>query len=553
MAIEEKTANKNKYFSNINNEIDNIGFDLSNVDTSLANSLRRVILSEIPTYGFEDEPDKTFHHYLDIGLPLPPSVKVLENTSGIHNEFLGHRVGLIPVCSTRPVTTQFNETLLQRIYHPYVDSEIVKNLETEIKNTDDASSEGRDKINTLRSQLNRELNTPEFVLHVKNTKIIRSKLRDGSYFNVYGRGVEPKTIRDDDAIDVTSDMFIIKDDVLNEHNHILPDPVILENFGEMSYPLIIRLKPTSDISDTEGQSVHITAKPTVGIAKWHSKYCPVGTVTYQFKRDENKERIHQVFQNMMMGINKNRTMKGVKEIDIDNIFDSEHNMVSTNKEVIKYWNSFDILGRDKIYELDDMRSPKYYEFCVESIGHMQPAEIVYWGMYMLRLKMIDLVTHIETDYVKFDRAKSVMDAIDIEIVNENHTVGNIIANHLKFINGVTFSTYKMPHPLDERIYIRVQLKNDKKSPLTYKERVVAVFKTACNNIIDQLSEMMIEWINSTNKYLKSGGIGFNDYIIDNATNDFFTKKTEVVEPPKTKIKSKSSKSLKSGKVKVRML
>ena len=64
--------------------------------------------------------------------------------------------------------------------------------------------------------------------------------------------------------------------------------------------------------------------------------------------------------------------------------------------------------------------------------------------------------------------------------------------------------------------LRVQLKNDNKSPLTYKERVVAVFKTACNNIIDQLSEM-IGWINSTNKYLKSGGIGFNNYIMDNAT------------------------------------
>ena len=81
----------------------------------------------------------------------------------------------------------------------------------------------------------------------------------------------------------------------------------------------------------------------------------------------------------------------------------------------------------------------------------------------------------------------------------------------------------MPHPLDERIFIRVQLKNDNKSPLSYKERVIAVFKTACNNIIDQLSEMMIEWINFTNKYLKSGGIGFSNYIMDNTANDFFHK------------------------------
>ena len=124
MSLETKT--KNNYFSNIKYDVDNVSFDLTNVDTSLANSFRRTVLSEIPTYGFEDESDKTFSHYLDIGLKLPESVKVLENTSSLHNEFLSHRVGLIPVCSTRPVTTSFNETLMQRIFHPYVDNDKVK-------------------------------------------------------------------------------------------------------------------------------------------------------------------------------------------------------------------------------------------------------------------------------------------------------------------------------------------------------------------------------------------------------------------------------------------
>ena len=35
-------------------------------------------------------------------------------------------------------------------------------------------------------------------------------------------------------------------------------------------------------------------------------------------------------------------MKGVKEIDIENIFDDDNNMISENKEVKKYWNSFQI-------------------------------------------------------------------------------------------------------------------------------------------------------------------------------------------------------------------
>ena len=79
-------------------------------------------------------------------------------------------------------------------------------------------------------------------------------------------------------------------------------------------------------------------------------------------------------------------------------------------------------------------------------------------MYMLRLKLIDVVNRIETEYVKVDKAKSVMDAIDIEIVNENHTIGCLISNYIKKHKDVTFATYKMPHPLDERIFIRVKLK-----------------------------------------------------------------------------------------------
>ena len=547
MSLETKT--KNNYFSNIKFDVDNVSFDLSNVDTSLANSFRRTILSEIPTYGFEDESDKTFSHYLDIGLKLPESVKVLENTSSLHNEFLSHRVGLIPVCSTRPVTTSFNETLMRRIFHPYVDNDKVKELQESIKHLDESTKEGHDEILSTQKQLNRYLETPLFNLSIKNTSVNRNKIKDGSLFNVWGRDVEPKKIRDDNSIDVTSDMFIIQDETLNAHDYILPDPTILKEFNEKSYPILIRLKPTSDISDVEGQSVKITARPTVGIAKWHSKYCPVGTITYQFKRDDDSSRIRDVFQNMMNNINRNRLMKGVKEIDIVNIFDDDNNMISENKEVKKYWNSFQILDRDKIFQLDKDRTPKYYEYCVESLGQMQPIEIVYWGMYMLRLKLIDVVNRIETDYVKVDKAKSVMDAIDIEIVNENHTIGCLVSNYIKKHKDVTFATYKMPHPLDERIFIRVKLLEDSKTTLSNKERTITIFRETIDNIINTLTEMMSEWTSLTEDKLK-GGIGFSNYILDTDTNEYFAKKmteTTVKEtaPKKTKKKSK--------KIKMRML
>lgn len=58
-----------------------IRFRLKNVSLAYANALRRIIISEVPTMAIE-------------------FVKLLENTSPLHDEFISHRLGLIPLYST---------------------------------------------------------------------------------------------------------------------------------------------------------------------------------------------------------------------------------------------------------------------------------------------------------------------------------------------------------------------------------------------------------------------------------------------------------------------
>lgn len=62
-------------------------FEIANVDLSIVNSIRRVILADIPNVAFAFDPYDEAKN----------DVVFLDNSSALHNEFMGHRVSLIPI------------------------------------------------------------------------------------------------------------------------------------------------------------------------------------------------------------------------------------------------------------------------------------------------------------------------------------------------------------------------------------------------------------------------------------------------------------------------
>ncbi len=112
-------------------------FDIINIDISIINSLRRVILSEIENVAFDFSPIGTKNTIINI------------NTSPLHNEFLSHRLSLIPICLTPDEIIDFDS-------NDYIFTLIKKNITNEIIDvtTEDIqiSDKSGKKINNIKKE-----------------------------------------------------------------------------------------------------------------------------------------------------------------------------------------------------------------------------------------------------------------------------------------------------------------------------------------------------------------------------------------------------------------
>ncbi|KNC51998.1 RNA polymerase Rpb3/Rpb11 dimerization domain-containing protein [Thecamonas trahens ATCC 50062] len=178
---------------------DHIKFSLSNADSSLANALRRVIISEVPTMAID-------------------LVEIHANSSVLHDEFVAHRLGLIPLDSTN--VGQFNYTRECSCNRRCALCSVELRL--------DFKCEGEQTVNVTSSMLYSE---DDRVVPVVSQDMARPTRQNG----------------DDD------------DDVVPE----------VEDTGV----LIVKLQ--------EGQKLSLRAIAKKGVGKEHAKWSPVSCVEFQ--------------------------------------------------------------------------------------------------------------------------------------------------------------------------------------------------------------------------------------------------------------------------------
>lgn len=70
-------------------------FDIVDIDLAIVNGIRRTILTNIPNLGFQGEDD--------------PTITIHKNTTPLHNEFMSHRISLIPIHFSEEEVDNFQE------------------------------------------------------------------------------------------------------------------------------------------------------------------------------------------------------------------------------------------------------------------------------------------------------------------------------------------------------------------------------------------------------------------------------------------------------------
>lgn len=68
-----------------------VEFEVGNIQTSMANAIRRLIISEVKSVGFRTEPYESCQ------------IKIIENDTPLHNQFVLHRLSMIPIHVAKPV------------------------------------------------------------------------------------------------------------------------------------------------------------------------------------------------------------------------------------------------------------------------------------------------------------------------------------------------------------------------------------------------------------------------------------------------------------------
>ena len=448
----------------VKNEITRAEIVLEDVPVSLANALRRIILSEIPNIGFYEK-----------------DIKVIENKSELHNEFIAHRTSLLPIYRDprMKIVSRINKTTGMR-ENVFDHESLIPIFVLDEHNTDDFA---------IGSHY-RDIFSNQFRVFEKTMKVIDKDEEDEE-----GKVVEE--VEDVQELDIAN--FFKPDYFTGEHVHFY----------------VLKTNPNDKM---KGQKLHLEAHPSVGVAKKHASYSPVAGVAFKYEED-TEEMKNMIFERTIEQQNIERTSKGLALL--------------TENEIMQARRSFDRLDAARVYKQNRDGECNSISLTIEPVCVYSPLQAFMDSIYVLELKLIDLMNGmtITSDTIKLNsqyKFRFENNQAVIELLNQDHTIGNLITDYMKRMkiehmtdfeenkNGTLYKTpdtllevasYRIEHPLQNILRFKLKMSmgaiekyadsykdNTWDEPTRRKAPYLMIFYKAMHLIVHQLNELKTTFI-----------------------------------------------------------
>lgn len=353
-------------------------FVIRDVDLAIVNAVRRAIMAEVPTAAFCFTPETPAN-----------TVDIVTNTSVLHNEFLGHRISLVPV---------------------HLNSDEVARVADGIS---------------------------DYVFHLKLTK----------------EDVEPR--------DVTSAHFTgtLNGEPISQEElaRLFPaDPVSGDHI------LIVRLRPAIPSDDPvdgriqEAEQVEAVCRLHMGRGKEHARWVPTSLCTYGFLIDDGKAQA--VLEEEVVKARANH---------------------ATQEEIDRLTHDFQCTGKQRCYLQNAFGEPSAFRFKLRSECGLTPVQLFDQALSILARRLHTLSQNVAaagppsataSAKVTMEPVGAVDNMFQFIVAEEDHTLGNLtqsllynrfirdprLAKHPQKISMV-YIGYHQPHPLENRIVLRVKV------------------------------------------------------------------------------------------------
>jgi DNA-directed RNA polymerase subunit L len=387
---------------------EHLTFELKNLDLSFVNSLERIIISNIQSVGFNVRPIET------------SQLKIYKNNTPFENEFISHRIGLIPI-------------------HLNPD------------NFDPANY--------------------SFVINKENS----SK----DYMLVSSEDIQVIKLSDNQQLDKSQVRKIFPADPLTG-----------------GFVPITKIIPWED-KTLDKPGFHCEGRAIISTALVNSAFSQVSAVAHSFKIDPMVYKHNLLEYIKEQKIEHNRINKILKDTDPSY---EEEPFTKTDEEMKK---KFDLLEAERCFYKNLDEDPYWFNMLVESIGVHSPIALVEKGLEVMIKKVsqfrellenpIDGQLEITKGYNNMDRSYC------IRIYNENETLGNLLAAHLRkyYIEDIkeqkerVISTvgFNKTHPLEKSVLLYINPSKNKSNDWSVLRELIFEM---CGRVINQAKDLIKE-------------------------------------------------------------